>query len=184
MTQRWRWDWLPGFGSGGEDFAYEARAGGHVLRGHVAGTLDDAAIDGTYSVEADAGWLTRRVTVALTRPARSLELRSNGAGRWSDGAGIWIPALDGCLDVDLSLTPATNTLPIRRLGLALGAAAEITVAYVQAPELKMRTGRQVYTRLGDRLWRFHAPDSDFTADISVDADGFVIEYPGLCRRAG
>ncbi len=183
MTQRWRWDWLPGFGSGGEDFEYEGGAGGHILRGKVAGALDDAAIEGSYSVEADAGWLTRRVTVALTRPAKSLDLRGNGAGRWSDGEGVWIPALDGCLDVDLALTASTNTLPIRRLGLAVGAAAEIAVAYVEAPELKLRPRRQIYTRLGDRLWRFHAPDIDFTADIAVDAAGFVIEYPSLCRRA-
>ena len=183
MTMRWRWDWLPDLGSGGEDFAYAPGAGGHVLSGTVAGTLDDTAVDGRYEVEADPAWLTRRVTVALTRPAKTLELRSNGAGRWSDGEGVWIPALDGCLDVDLSLTPSTNTLPIRRLGLKLGEAAEISVAYVQAPELKLRPRRQIYTRLADRLWRFHAPDIDFTADIAVDADGFVIEYPGLCRRA-
>lgn len=183
MTTRWRWDWLPGFGSGGEDFACVPSASGHILSGKVAGTLDDAAIDGVYTVEADAAWLTRRVTVKLARPGRTLELRSNGAGRWSDGDGVWIPALDGCLDVDLSLTPSTNTLPIRRLGLEVGEAMEIAVAYVEAPELKLRPRRQIYTRLGDRLWRFHAPDIDFTADIAVDADGFVIEYPGLCRRA-
>ncbi len=183
MTQCWRWDWLSGFGSGGEDFEYEAGAGGHILRGNIAGTLDDMAIEGSYRVEADAGWLTRRVTVALTRPAGSLDLRSNGAGRWSDGEGVWIPALDGCLDVDLALTPATNTLPIRRLGLEPGAAAEIAVAYVLAPELKLRTGRQVYARLGERLWRFSAPESGFTADLAVDAEGFVIDYPELFRRA-
>lgn len=58
----------------------------------------------------------------------------------------------------------------------------MTVAYVLAPELTLRPGRQRYSRLADRLWRFEAPEFDFTADIAVDAEGFVVDYPGLFRR--
>lgn len=180
---QWRWDWLPELGAGHEDFSYAFRAGSHVLSGMVSAILDGVAIEGGYVVEADDTWRTRRVAVDLASPARKLELRANGAGRWSDGAGVWIPALDGCLDIDISLTPATNTLPIRRLDLAIGQAAEIKVAYVLAPELRLRTGRQVYARLGEKLWRFQAPDSGFTAELTVDGEGFVLDYPPLFARA-
>ena len=183
MTHRnWRWDWLPDQGSGSEQFECEALASGHVLRGQIVADLEGAGIEASYVVEADVAWRTRRVRVEIANRGRILEISANGTGRWSDQEGIWIPALDGCIDVDISLTPATNTLPIRRLNPAAGEAVDISVAYILAPELSLRAGPQRYTRLADRLWRFHGVDSGFTADISVDAEGFVVGYPGLFRR--
>ena len=41
------------------------------------------------------------------------------------------PEYSDCVDVDLSFTPATNTLPIRRLGLDIGEEAEIHVAWLR-----------------------------------------------------
>lgn len=81
------------------------------------------------------------------------------------------------------MTPFTNTLAIRRLGLKVGESAEIKVAYILVPELSLRAASQRYTRVADRLWRFEALDIDFTADITVDEGGFVMDYPGLFRRA-
>jgi hypothetical protein len=52
------------------------------------------------------------------------------------------------------------------------------------PELSLRAAPQRYTRLTDRLWRFDGLDIDFSADIAVDEDGFVVDYPGLFRREG
>lgn len=183
--QAWIWAWLPEQGRGQERFAHRAMPGGHVLEGEITAELDGAAIEARYVVEVDSAWRTRRVRIELTSggATRKLDLRANGGGRWSDADGIWIPALDGCVDVDISLTPSTNTLPIRRLGLAIGAEAEISVAYILAPQLNLRAGRQVYRRLATDAWRFSAPESGFTADLVTDAEGFVIEYPGLFRRA-
>jgi hypothetical protein len=182
--QSWRWEWLPDQGSGSEVFEYEASSTGHVLRGRIVADLDGAAIEASYAVEADTAWRTRRVRVEIANLGRVLEMSANGIGRWSDAGGTWIPALDGCVDVDISLTPATNTLPIRRLNLPVGEGADIKVAYVLAPELSLRAGPQRYTRLGAKLWRFTGLDINFTADISVDEDGFVVDYPGLFHRIG
>jgi hypothetical protein len=93
-----------------------------------------------------------------------------------------LPELDGCIDPDISMTPFTNTVAIRRLGLTVGEAAEISVAYILVPELSLRAAPQLYTRLAERLWRFDGLDIDFTADLTVDEEGFVMEYPGLFRR--
>lgn len=184
MTRRsWRWEWLPDQGTGTEAFEYEASADGHVLRGTMSAVLEGARIEGSYLVEADAAWVTRRVRIEIDSLKRVVELRANGTGRWSDAYGTWVPALDGCIDVDISLTPATNTLPIRRLSPAIGESVDIKAAYVLAPDLSLRGGAQRYTRLAERLWRFHSPEVNFTADISVDADGFVTDYPGLFRRS-
>jgi hypothetical protein len=103
-----------------------------------------------------------------------------------------VPELEGCVDVDISATPFTNTLPIRRLGLEPGESAELRVAYVDVPELAVGPARQRYEYLEERagggLYRFEAPPiealpSGFTAQIPVDVDGLVIDYPGLFRRA-
>ena len=178
----WIWQWLPEQGTGSERFVHETAPAGHLLRGEIAATLDGVPIEARYVVEADAAWATRKVRVEIAQPHRVLDIRANGMGRWSDAQGVWIPALDGCIDVDISLTPATNTLPIRRLGATPGEGMEIAVAYVLAPDLRLHAGRQRYTLLPGGRWRFEAPDSGFTADILVDAEGFVLDYPGLFRR--
>jgi hypothetical protein len=97
-----------------------------------------------------------------------------------------VPGLEGCVDVDISATPFTNTLPIRRLGLAPGESADVSVAYVDIDEMRAWTEEQRYTRLeqnsGDRLYKYESLDGGFTADLPVDADGLVLDYPGLFRR--
>ena len=97
-----------------------------------------------------------------------------------------MPELQGCIDADISVTPFTNTLPIRRLGLAPEESAELYVAYVVGTRLQAWPEPQRYTCLekSDRggLYRFLSLDGEFTADLPVDADGLVLDYPGLFRR--
>jgi hypothetical protein len=83
------------------------------------------------------------------------------------------------VDVDLSFTPATNTLPIRRLGLAVGEEAEIAVAWLVWPELRFERARQRYTRLAEDRYRY--TQDDFEAELTVDKEGLVLEYEGLWR---
>jgi hypothetical protein len=62
----------------------------------------------------------------------------------------------------------------------------ITVAWVVLPELIVEPVRQEYTLLSrdadGARWRFRSPDSDFTADLAVDRDSLVLDYPNLARR--
>ena len=94
--------------------------------------------------------------------------------------------LDGCIDADLTATPFTNTLPIRRLEWQCGVPIDLKVAYITLPSLHLSVERQRYTCLVDtsaeRRFRFESIGSDFTAEIQVDSDGLVIDYPGLYRR--
>ena len=93
-----------------------------------------------------------------------------------------MPEYTGAIDVDLAMTPFTNTLPIRRLGLAVGAAADIIVVYVTFPDLAVSADPQRYTRLAERTYRFESLDGGFVRDIEVDEHGLVVTYPGLFRR--
>jgi uncharacterized protein len=102
-----------------------------------------------------------------------VRLTSDGAGRWwRDGA----PADDlaGCLDVDIEVTPATNALPIRRLALAIGEAAEVTAAWIRVPAATTEPLVQRYERTGTHTWRYTA--GAFDATLEVDDVGLPVSY--------
>jgi hypothetical protein len=121
--------------------------------------------------------------VRTERSTRSLGLRSDGRGRWRDGEGRVLDELDGCVDVDIWPTPFTNSFPIRREPLSVGERREFRMAWVFAPALTVRPQPQAYTRLADRLYLFENLDgSGFTAELAVDEDDLVLDYPDLFRR--
>jgi uncharacterized protein len=88
--------------------------------------------------------------------------------------------------VDISATPFTNTLPIRRMELLPGQAYELTVAYIAVPEMETKPVRQRYTCLEVRpygkLYRYESLSSGYTTELWVDNDGLVIDYPGVFKR--
>lgn len=135
----------------------------------------------SYAVRCDGEWRVRQVEVNVAGGAHLL-LGADGEGRWRGTDGAPLPALDGCIDVDLTCTPFTNTLPIRRLGEALRARQEIRVAYIVLPGLGVMPSRQAYTRLNAGRYRFESLSNPFEAAIDTDIDGLVVRYPGLFRR--
>lgn len=91
--------------------------------------------------------------------------------------------LSACTDLDLSVTPFTNTIPIRRLALTVGEHADVTAAWVRFPELTVEPLLQRYTRLEPNRYRYESLVSGFVADIETDEDGLVVAYPHLWARA-
>ena len=136
-----------------------------------------------YRVRCDRSWCVRSAEIGLIGDGRKIEISGDGKGNWSDASGKPLPKLTGAIDIDLSVTPFTNTLPIRRLKLKVGQAAEIATVYIVAPALTLTTDPQRYTRLGERRYRYESLDSDFTRNIEVDRRGLVVKYPGLFRRS-
>ena len=156
---------------GGED-------GGHVLEGDVVLVLDAAPASVRYRVVVDPEWLTRRVQVRMecgSAPPRELTIEADGVGRWMiDGEER--ADLYGCTDVDLGVTPSTNTLPIRRLAdMEAGTAEQVRAAWVRFPELTVEVLDQVYNRLGIDRWLYRS-GNDFQAELLVDDLGVVISY--------
>ena len=152
---------------------------GFVVESVVIGGEELVAL--RYRIVGDASWRVHEVEVSLLGDSRVVRLRSDGAGRWTEG-GTPLPGFADAIDVDITATPFTNTLPIRRLGLRPGQSAEIVVAYVWVPELTVTAARQRYTCLVPGRYRFESLDSDFARDIDVDQDGLVIMYPGVFER--
>src|ERR687890_2049025 len=181
--------WAPWEGPGLEHLRLVTSDGGAVVaNGLVIGLEAGRTFRIGYEIRCDGLWRVREVRVAapgLQRPV--IELLSDGEGHWKRRSGEPVPELDGCIDVDVSATPFTNTLPIRRLGLEPGESEELTVTYVRVPELLVGPERQRYGCLEAKadggLYRFEALPSGFTAELPIDAEGLVIDYPGLFRRA-
>jgi len=179
--------WQPWMGPGLESLRLVEDAEGVRTDSVVIGLDEGRPFAIRYAIRCDAAWHVRDVEIAsLEGRSTTLALTSNGMGRWTDGSGDHLPALDGCLDVDISATPFTNTLPIRRLSLAPGWATEITVVYISVPTLTVGVSRQRYRCLtwgaAGGSYRFETGAGDFTADITVDADGLVVEYPQIARQ--
>jgi hypothetical protein len=170
--------WRDATGAGLEHCRIRRRGGAVEIRSVVIAPEGFAA---HYRICCDAGWRAREAEIELVGTGEWLVLRCDGAGRWT-GEDAPLPQLDGAHDIDISMTPFTNTLPIRRLGLGVGAAAEIDVAYIDMPSLALSRRPQRYTRLAERLWRFETLDMDFAAEIAVDGQGLVTDYPGLFWR--
>jgi uncharacterized protein len=138
-----------------------------------------------YHLTWDERWRLREARLAVTTEhgARSLHLDSDAEGHWHDGAGRALPDLGGCIDIDIWPTPFTNTFPIRRQPMAVGARREFLMAWVFAPDLTVRPMRQGYTRLADRRYLYENLDgSGFRAELSVDEEGVVLDYQGIFRR--
>jgi uncharacterized protein len=137
-------------------------------------------LDVRYLVETPSDGLTRRVELELDGGAVRRVLLADGAGHWRWEDGPELPEVAGALDVDLPVTPATNTLPIRRLaGRDVGQATDFKMAWVQFPGLEVLDSAQRYERLAPDRWRFST--GDFTAELLVDPEGLVLDYSGLFR---
>ena len=149
------------------------------LSGVVLTAAHGTPLDVRYLVETDPDGLTRRVELALDGGAVHRVLLADGTGRWRWEDGPELAEVAGALDVDLAVTPATNTLPIRRLGLEVGQAADLSMAWVQFPGLEVLASAQRYERPAPDRWRFSS--GDFTAELLVDPDGLVLDYAGLFR---
>jgi uncharacterized protein len=129
-----------------------------------------------YDLITGANWVTHRLRVACGE--RSLDLFRAGDGTWTAN-GEPQPHVRGALDCDLAFSPLTNFMPARRL---TGDSADHVMAWVSLPDLGVRRSEQRYEALGPGRVRFVELDGDFTADLELDEDGFVVRYPRLAER--
>ena len=158
-------------------------AEGWLLKGTVVGVLkDQRPLLANYEIHCDEKWLTHRLQVERTigSDVKTLSLTVESRGVWRS-LGQELLALRGCDDVDLALTPATNTLPIRRLNLQIGSSESIIAAWVKLPELAVQPLSQRYTRLAKNTYRYES-NTGFSAEIAVDDLGLVTAYPGGWER--
>jgi len=151
------------------------------LHGVVLADLPDGGTEIRYLLRVDELWRSHRLRLEMTGAhAGTLDLVGDGRGSWSvDGERA--TDLDGCLDVDVGITPSTNTLPIRRLDPRPGhPTIDVRVAWVRLPDLTVEPAEQSYARADERTWIFGS--DGFEAELAVDEDGLVVTYGDLWTR--
>ena len=179
---------------GAEWCAVESSPDGWRMAGTVLAAVTGVPVAVRYSIELSNEWVTREVDIAQTiGTAREnrLRLTVDGAGRWQIdrkmGSDDPNPVdersdLTGLIDIDLGFSPATNTLPIRRLMPEVGEAVEVTAVWVRFPELTVEPLPQRYLRLGEHRYRYESAGGAFVAALEVDDLALVTTYEGAWRR--
>jgi uncharacterized protein len=153
------------------------------LSGTIVTADDGKPLRVAYTVYCDRAWATRSVRVVVDHgsASRDLVLTVDDQRRWWR-EGTALASVAGCIDVDISLSPSTNTLPIRRLSLAPGEERDVVAAWIRFPDLAIEPLPQRYVRTGERLYRYSSDGGAFTADIEVDDLGLVVRYPPAWER--
>jgi hypothetical protein len=190
--------------SGVEEWLTEVAAVELVADGlRATGTqiaADPAPFRIDYRIEALDGLITRELDLTASGQgwSRGLALRHDGSGGWQadlkEAEGHppgepWeggLPDLSEALDIDIENSPLTNTMPILRGGFMHEGSGDLTMAFIRTPSLRVEASPQRYEHLrasGDgAVVRYLSRDSDFTADLTLDPDGLVLDYPRLARR--
>jgi hypothetical protein len=159
------------------------RANGRIV---AAATEANPAFGAFYEVQTDESGATKRfgLTVTLAERERQLAIARDEENMWliTDHQGERREGFNGALDVDVVFSPFFNALPIRRLDLHERAESiALPMVYVNVPEMIVEAAIVNYTSTGslDSI-KLRSPVADTM--VGVDADGFIVDYPGLAER--
>jgi hypothetical protein len=92
--------------------------------------------------------------------------------------GTPAPAVSGAEDIDLCFTPATLTLPIRRLKLCVGDEAEILAARLDLENERLRPLPLVFRRIADEEYECLNVETGETSHLLVDRHGIIRTHTG------
>ena len=135
-----------------------------------------------YQITCDKNWLTKLVCINQEQDGKtnSLTLNTNTERVWfKDGSAL--PPMNGLSDIDVEFSPATNTLPIRRLNLKEGKSRAVDAVWVRLEGLRLTRIQQKYSRLAENCYLYEN-QLGFKATLEVDELGLVIRYGDLWRR--
>lgn len=156
---------------------------GAEINSVIIGTYESKIYRVEYQIKVNENWETIFFELKSRHSNNTEHLKFEG-----DGKGNWfsnkkrVDQFNGCTDIDIPLTPFTNTLPIKRLNLEQGEKQQIPVIYFDIFERQTRTVHQKYTRLFETEYQYENVPNDFEAKITVDDFGLVLDYPALFVR--
>jgi len=167
-------------GSTVEDVVVRADGDGLTAEGRVV-RAPDGAHDVHWVLRLDEAWRVRQLLLFRDLDAPDLWIGHDGGGGWGEINGAHRPDLDGCTDLDVAIAPFGVTVPIRRLGLNVGDAAELQVAVVDVETLGVTPQRYVLARLATRTWRLVVTARDVDVEFGIDEHGVVVDVDGFTR---
>jgi hypothetical protein len=158
-------------------------AAGVEISSVIIGHYEEKIYKVEYLIKTNANWETIffEIISRVNNQTQTISGESDGKGNWSK-AGEPLMQFNDCIDIDISLTPFTNTLPIRRLQLQPRKTREIQVLYCNLLKGQIMPVRQKYTYVSATEFHYENIPNDFEATIVVDESGFVVDYPSLFVR--
>lgn len=151
-------------------------------RGEIVGNKNNQIYGVDYQLVADDKWKIRFFSIECKQGHKNYSLHAHKINE------LWVidecehPELNDCFDIDISVTPFTNTLPINRLKLEVGEQKEISVLYINPLEERFTPLIQQYERVSEDTYLYRNLGTEFESEIIVDKNGFVLEYPKLYQR--
>ncbi|MFI9381073.1 putative glycolipid-binding domain-containing protein [Kutzneria sp. NPDC052558] len=160
-----------------------------------SGRVVAAAIEGREAYNAsfelsvgEDGVVSRLLLRSTTaEEERTMSLSRTEDGLWivDRGRGVERRDFEGALDVNLQSSVLFNALPVRRLGLHREAGEhELPVVWVSLPDLSVSLVHERYRTVSvdesGSVLEFDRGDA--SVELTVDANGLVVDYPGLARR--
>ena len=152
---------------------------GNEISSTIAGEYENKVYKVEYYIKTNENWETTFVTLEIQLD------NSNELLILEKTKGTWLlntkpdDRLKNIFDIDISLTPFTNTLPINRLKQKDDERQTIEVIYFDILEREIKPVKQVYTRLATDRYLYENYDKSFKADIVIDEQGLVVDYPKL-----
>lgn len=183
--RRLAWEWT---GGAGLESALVERAATEIeAEGTIVAEVENETTRVTYRLSYDTRWRFRRGAVTVERGGvtKTIALGHHEDGSWSVD-GLARPDLAGATDLDVQVTPFTNTSALAQLALRPGETKASAVVYVNVIEGSVSKVGQEYTRLdhdeAPARYRYRNLATGWTGELSVDAEGFVIDYGPWRRR--
>lgn len=159
-------------------------ASGMEITSKIVGSYEDKIYEVRYLIKVNALWQTSLFEIQSKHNEiqQHILFESDCKGNWLQDGHI---ATDyaGCLDLDIPLTPFTNSLPIRRLQLIAGQSQKIKVIYCDLLAQQITPVSQLYTCISKTEYHYENVPNDFEANIEVDDAGLVLHYPSLFVRS-
>lgn len=137
-----------------------------------------------YTISLDPHWVVKRLHIENSYNNKELNILSNGKGDWFTENGDEILELKGAIDIDISCTPFTNSLPINRMNWSKNVPHYFEMTFINVPDLTYKKVKQRYELLDDAndKRKFNYKSGTFESIIEVDSDGLVTDYPQLFKR--
>ena len=148
---------------------------GWLLEGNAAFAHEGHPCSFTYMIRCDEAWRTRQVLVDGSIGSQPIHVSIDVDDVWTLN-GSKSSDVSGCVDIDLNFSPSTNTLPIRRLDLAVGQSASVSAAWLRFPSFKLERLDQEYARIGEETYSYRSIVSGFLAELQVSRNGLVLNY--------
>ncbi|MGF7118621.1 putative glycolipid-binding domain-containing protein [Methanobacterium oryzae] len=135
-----------------------------------------------YDIKLEVDWNIKELSIKSLLDERVIKLVHKD-NQWYDGSGQHLKEFDDVGFVDISISPFTNTLPIKRVDFKGKEPQKIDIIYFDENLFSLRRLQQIYSKIDERTYRYQDVElPDFIYDIVVDDDGLLVYFPKLFKQ--